>query len=271
MIDTASYSSKGGRQENEDTAQVLEYDGALCAVVADGLGGHGGGRTASRTAVRCITEDFRISPWPDEQQIHQMFVRANDQILKQQTMSCRMKTTCAALFLKEGEAVWAHMGDTRLYHFVDGRLVSQTRDHSVSQMAVLSGEIKKEQIRFHVDRNRVLRALGTKGDIRPELSGVTLLRGGFHTFLLCTDGFWEYMLEDEMEIELVKAETAGELVENLCFRLEENVKKQGKQQQNDNYTICAVFYEADGREDGGLGTREEVAVDMQTVEMRKSL
>jgi serine/threonine protein phosphatase PrpC len=89
------------------------------------------------------------------------------------------------------------VGDSRVYHFYNGKLVFQTRDHSASQLAVMMGEIKPEEIRFHEARSHVLKAIGQANPLKPEISEEKLLRGN-HAFLLCTDGFWEYVTEQEM-------------------------------------------------------------------------
>ena len=147
-----------------------------------------------------------------------------------------MKTTAVALVLAEGAAGWAHAGDSRLYWFRDGKLAFQTRDHSASQIAVALGDITVDQIRFHEDRNRVLRALGQEGSLNVETGGEAPLGPGRHAFLLCTDGFWEYVLEREMEADLAVASTPGQWLERMRARLEERVSG-----SNDNHTAAAVW------------------------------
>jgi serine/threonine protein phosphatase PrpC len=146
-----------------------------------------------------------------------------------------MKTTLVFLTIEDGRARWMHIGDSRLYHFRGGYLQSQTMDHSVSQMAVLMGEITPREIRFHEDRNRVLRALG--GDnARPEISRTVMLTGGEDVFLLCTDGFWEYVYEEEMEQLLCASSTPQQWLD----RMEALVRSRAGK-DNDNFTAAAVF------------------------------
>ena len=239
MVDIASYSSQGGRDYNEDSVAVSDNGGRCCVIVADGLGGHGGGKIASQKAVEMIAAAFALESNINEAWIQSIFEGVNQAVLSGQTDSCKMKTTCASLFVENDYALWAHLGDSRLYHFVDGQLEFCTTDHSVSQMAVLSGEITKAQIRFHEDRNRVLRAFGAEIQVKPDIDGVRLDDGAFHAFLLCSDGFWEYVLEGEMEIDLGKVETPEVWLQYMIERLEKRVN--GK---NDNYTAAALFYQA---------------------------
>lgn len=238
MTETASYSSQGGRDYNEDSVGIYNGRTRQCVIVADGLGGHGGGKTASQTAVDILTQAFSETENINEQWIESVFEAVNTEVLSKQTSTCKMKTTCAGLFVEQDRALWAHLGDSRLYHFIDGQLVFCTVDHSVSQMAVLAGEITQAQIRFHEDRNRVLRAFGAGEQVKPDIGGAQL-GSGFHAFLLCSDGFWEYVLEGEMEIDLTKSENPDEWIYYMTERLEKKVD--GK---NDNFTAAALFYQA---------------------------
>ena len=146
-----------------------------------------------------------------------------------------MKTTLVFLYIEDGCARWMHIGDSRLYHFSGGHLQSQTMDHSVSQMAVLMGEITPQEIRFHEDRNRVLRALG--GDnAKPDVSAPVILTGGNDAFLLCTDGFWEYVYEEEMEKTLQNAKTPQEWLKSM-----ETILRTRTPADSDNFTAAAVF------------------------------
>lgn len=235
---TAECSMQGGRSYNEDSVRCVKHDSMLVVTVADGLGGHGGGQIASSLASQTITDLFTANPEISIPNIQRIFEAANRKVLTAQTPACQMKSTGVALFIKNDTAIWGHAGDSRLYHFVNGRLVFQTSDHSVSQMAVLSGEIKPSQIRFHEDRNKVLRAFGNDENIKTEVSPVQKLDHEFHTFLLCTDGFWEYVLEEEMEIDLAKSQTPSEWLSFMTQRLGKKVN--GK---NDNFTAAAVFKE----------------------------
>lgn len=233
---TAQYSMKGGRSYNEDSVRCENSSDIFIAVVADGLGGHGGGELASRTVVDSLISEFMIKPDIDADSIRGLFESANRKILSLQTPSLQMKSTGAALFCSPKRMAAAHVGDSRIYRFQDGSIVFQTKDHSVSQMAVLSGEIPPSGIRFNEDRNRVLRAFGGDIAIKPEISFFDGGPRSSDAFLLCTDGFWEYVLEEEMEIDLAKSQTPDQWLDFMTARLGKRVN--GK---NDNFTAAAVF------------------------------
>lgn len=234
---TASYSGKGGRPLNEDSIYYNQIDDKYIAIVADGLGMHGGGDIASAAVVDTISKKFLDKASIEKEDICEYFSDANCAVLEKQTTSCKMKSTAAALFSKNNQLVFAHVGDSRLYHFSRGKKLYQSFDHSVSQMAVVSGEIDASQIRFHEDRNRLLRALGGSEDVRPEIVQSQSLVNTGDAFLLCSDGFWEYVLESEMEIDLTKSETPEQWLSFMLKRVGNRID--GK---NDNISAIAIIY-----------------------------
>ena len=234
MLSTASYTDTGGRAANEDsTRQARQGEDRLCLVVADGLGGHGGGARASAAAADTICREWRGEADPEA--LKGLVRRGHEAVTAIQTPQCAMKSTVVALELAGNRAAWAHVGDSRLYHFADGRLVFQTRDHSASQIAVFMGEITVDQIRFHEDRNRVLRALGQTDALTVEAGSETLCPGR-HAFLLCTDGFWEYVLENEMAADLAMAADPLDWLVRMRSRLMARVPA-----DNDNNTAAAAW------------------------------
>lgn len=235
MIQIATYSDIGGRPGNEDTVRYREQEDRLCLVVADGLGGHGGGEQASSAAAEVICTGW--TGGTDSDELKNLVLEANEKVLSLQTIRCAMKTTVTALTLEPGRAVWAHVGDSRIYHFYNGSLVFQTQDHSAAQIGVMLGEITPDQIRFHEDRSRVLRALGQDGELKVDLREEAL-SPGTHAFLLCSDGFWEYVLEQEMADDLSAASSPEDWLDRMRARLQERVDG-----DNDNNTAAAVWAE----------------------------
>lgn len=234
MLEIASYTDIGGRARNEDTVRhVTRGEDALCLVLADGLGGHGGGELASAAAAESICRDWDGTA--DAEALKVLVREANRRVLAIQTPRCAMKTTVTVLTIAGERAVWAHAGDSRLYCFQDGKLAFQTRDHSAAQLGVLLGDITPDQIRFHEDRSRVLRALGQDDELTVE-TGERELAGGKHAFLLCSDGFWEYVLEPEMEEDLKSAAGPEDWLERMRWRLKKRVPD-----DNDNNTAAAVW------------------------------
>lgn len=236
-IQTAYYTDRGGRDGNEDAVVILEKEEKVCAVVADGLGGYGGGERASALVTKEFSENWNGALSPEI--LTKLLQAAHKKIQSQQTAGCPMKSTAVALALEPGHIVWAHVGDSRLYHFYNGRLVFQTKDHSSSQIAVELGDITAEEIRFHEDRNKVFRALGQSGSVTVDARDLELADGE-HAWLLCTDGFWEYVLESEMERALQSAGTPQEWIEKMRGFLQKRLAEKSRA-ENDNNTAAAVW------------------------------
>lgn len=192
--DFAFYSDVGGRSNNEDAYLAKKIQEDYLFIVADGLGGHEDGEKASRAAVDAVKEYILKHGGAD---IRGAVEFANDVVVSAQRQAdSKMKTTIAIAYVKADRTIFAHVGDTRIYAFRNGRIVFQTIDHSVSQLAVSVGEIKAEDIRGHWDRNVLTRALGAAESVRVDVAEVA--NEEYDSLLLCSDGFWEYVLEKEM-------------------------------------------------------------------------
>lgn len=233
-----TYTDKGSRNINEDSCALIETDdNRICAVVADGLGGHGGGSDASNTTVEVIKRLFMEDEEHEPSRLAAWIQIANQEVLQHQHIGFEMKSTLVLLTIKHGIAIWAHVGDSRLYHFMNGKLIEQTFDHSVSQMAVIRGEISQSEIRGHIDRNRLLRALGMDDSIRAEVSEPKDIRNSCHAFLLCTDGFWEYVTEREMEKDLKHSRSAEIWMDKMLSRH----RRRTKNIDHDNNSAIAII------------------------------
>ncbi len=236
---TKILSHQGGRHNNQDYADNATTGKYSCWVVADGLGGHAGGEIASRLAVDTVLKAFAEDPGLEEERIAKWLVRAQEAVTLKQSeepLLSSMRTTLVLLAADDHAARWAHVGDSRLYMFRSGQLVFQTRDHSVSQALADSGQIKPSEIRFHEDRSRLLRTLGNDNDFRPVINNELQEIQADDAFLLCTDGFWEYVLETEMETDWSAAPRPEQWLERMEKRLLSKVDG-----DNDNYTVLAVL------------------------------
>jgi len=239
MFGSASISKTGGRKENQDFCGSKVVGHAGLWVVADGLGGHLGGTVASQTAVQAMLDSWHPEVDSTPHKIDELIESTQVAILKQQETDPQlsaMRTTVVALLIDRDQALWGHVGDSRLYFFLDGAISFQTKDHSVPQAMFNAGEITREQIRNHEDRSILLRAVGNHDEIKATiLESPKTIRPG-DAFLLCTDGFWEYVTESEMVVDLVKSKTPVEWLERMELRLLTKV-----QAGNDNYSALAVL------------------------------
>lgn len=198
-LDFAFYSDVGGRTNNEDSFLSKKISNGYLFIVADGLGGHDDGEMASKLAVNSI-KDYLVNT--ESKSIYEAIEFANNKVLEMQSKySSKMKTTIALAYVTDNKTVIAHIGDSRVYAFKNGKIVHQTIDHSASQLAVSVGEIRPEDIRNHEDRNVILRAIGANKRIKVDVFEMGC--NDLDALLLCSDGFWEYVLETEMESELL--------------------------------------------------------------------
>jgi serine/threonine protein phosphatase PrpC len=231
------------RRHNEDFYDYLWVDGVGCWVVADGLGGHQGGEVASQLTVKSVITAFASQPEISAEALTRYLLAAHNALLRRQREEPRlsgMRTTIVLLLADPEIAIWTHAGDSRLYHFRGGRIINRTKDHSVAQALVNSGEIKAEELRGHEDRHRLLRALGQEDDFRPAiLKDKQPLEWG-DAFLLCTDGFWEMVLEAEMEEDLESVSTPKEWLERMQKRIDARTLTE-LNKNHDNYTAMAII------------------------------
>lgn len=240
MLSFDILSNRGEREYNEDYAGAKTRGDAYCFVLADGLGGHGGGDEASRIVSEHILHDFVRNGEVSERYLRKCFEESQQALLaaqEQQGRTREMKTTLTVLLADETRIQWGHIGDSRIYYFQDKKLKQKTLDHSVPQMLVLAGRLKEKQIRGHADRNRLLRVMGTEWDAPQYEIAPPLQRMGGEAFLLCSDGFWEWIPEKTMQRLLKKADSPAEWLELM----EQAVLKQGSGKHMDNYSAAGVF------------------------------
>lgn len=237
---TAQLSATGGRDNNQDYCGFIELDSSTgCWVLADGLGGHQGGEVASKLLVDTLLTAYQQQPACSLEALQSYLAQAQAALHQAQQDTpaiAHMRTTVIVLLQASNQALWAHSGDSRLYHFRNNRVIFQSKDHSVPQMLVTAGEIEPEAMRSHPDRNRLLRCAGEAGELKATyLKTMQTVQVG-DVFLLCSDGFWEYVLESEMESDLAQANTPDDWLQAMQTRLLD--KASG---DYDNYTALTVW------------------------------
>lgn len=236
-ISAYSYTNKGGREHNEDSLKCAPDGARGVFVLADGLGGHESGEIASRIAVETIFAGCADMTAPSTEELTYLFHTANDRIIRQQGVAGQeeMKTTAVALTIIGEEAVWAHIGDSRLYYFSGAELARVTKDHSVTYMKYLGGEISYMDVYHDDDRSSLMRVLG-KNPCNPE-AGATRVQPG-DAFLLCTDGLWEFVYNEEMLADWLRAANPFKWAQLMLLRHIRRIPA-----ENDNFSLITVFVE----------------------------
>lgn len=245
VLDVALITNKGGREENQDAWLFLQaQDGSYVFCVADGLGGHEGGRKASQVATQALADYVQSDQFRFEnpQTLVEAFQVANTALLNFQQHNpelASMRTTLIILMIKDALAFWGHVGDVRLYRLRQNQIQFQTRDQSVPQMLVDMEEIEASEIRNHPERNRLLNALGSeKKNLRMAMCKTYVqLRQG-DSFHLSSDGFWEWILENQLEELFSEKRNMQQTTEKMQTIVQ--AKAQQTEPENDNYTAINI-------------------------------
>jgi serine/threonine protein phosphatase PrpC len=174
-------------------------------VVADGMGGQGHGRTASRLAVQSLVESMSGSLSTQQSTPKSLLAllsagvqHANHVVYERnQQQHTVMGTTMTAALVIETTASVAHVGDSRLYLYRPSAGLAQiTRDHSMVAALVTAGVIEPDEIYTHPYRNQIYRSLGQKATVEVETASVPLAAGDI--LLVCSDGLWEMVRDQQI-------------------------------------------------------------------------
>ena len=219
--EVAGHSLRGSRRTNQDRIGIVERDRSVLLVVADGLGGHAGGALAAEIAVETVSAAFRrLRRGRLERpgaflgmtltEAHHAIRRAGSR----QQPAIEPRTTCVACLVQDGYAYWAHVGDSRLYHFRGPTLRVRTQDHTRVEHLREAGVLSTSDVLHHPDKSRLLRCLGTNR--APDISlGPETALARDDLVLLCSDGLWEAVPPTEFPAELKSGEFDGALEQLL--------------------------------------------------------
>ena len=226
------------RQNNEDVwASVLEK---RLFILADGMGGHQAGEVAAKEAVQYFLSRFQSAvPKSDTPQDIQEMIRAiirdtNTFIFRlgqTHELLRGMGTTFCCLYFLEDFALYAHVGDSRIYRVRDGQVMQLTHDHSLLRELIDLGQIREQQIDEFLYKNIITRAIGTESNVEPTVEVTPLQIGDL--YLLCSDGLSDLLSVEEIQTVLVASLTIEEKVRSLIAE----AKQRGG---HDNITVVIV-------------------------------
>ena len=226
----------GGRAVNEDAVGKISRNGITCVAVADGLGGHNSGEVASKTAIDSLFKSFADSPAFSREALEKYVNSANKEVFRRagtDPMYINMSSTLAAILIKGKRAVWCNVGDSRLYRFKNSRIAEVTEDHSLAFKDFMDGRIEYDDIRRSENQCKLTNAVGSYiKDL--EISDICAAEPGT-SFLLCTDGWWEYVTEDDMEDTLKASSNTREWLESML-----EIRESRAPRDSDNYTAAVI-------------------------------
>ena len=231
----------GGRKENQDSAGFRETELGSLIVVCDGMGGMQGGSVASQLAVQTILETVALADKKTNPKtvLIQAIKNANSAIIEhgQNNPTLRgMGTTATVLLLTPYSALTAYVGDSRIYQLRNGKKIFRTFDHSMVFEMVKKRIISEEQARLSAQSNVILKALGVNADVEVEIAERPYKKGD--RFVLCSDGFWGAMPEEEFVRHLVESNPIDKIFESTANVVESIGRNSG--QEFDNLTAAIL-------------------------------
>lgn len=225
----------GGRKENQDSAGLRDTKLGYLIVVCDGMGGMQGGSVASQIAVQTILEtvasaDVQANP---SMTLIKAIRNANMAIIEEGRDDPNLQgmgTTVTALLLTPHSALTAYLGDSRIYQIRYGKKIFRTFDHSMVFEMVKEKVISEEQARLSDQSNVIMKALGITPDIEVEVVERPYRKGD--RFVLCTDGFWGAMPEDEFIRHLSEKKSLDKILDSTANIVESIGRNSGKEYDN---------------------------------------
>ncbi|WP_445368388.1 PP2C family protein-serine/threonine phosphatase [Methylomonas sp. BW4-1] len=197
--------SIGNREVNQDCMAHRVCSDYALFVVADGLGGHYSGEKASQFFCRsliALAEKYHghiasvkaetvMAAWIAEA------VRNMSELFADDPFASDAHTTCAILYLDQERAIVAHCGDSRVYRINSEQVLWRTKDHSVPQQLFNEGKISEWEMGVHPDQHKLTRSINVLTAPAVDIACFPPMKCG-ETFLLCSDGFWEFVKEQEL-------------------------------------------------------------------------
>ncbi|OFZ79802.1 MAG: hypothetical protein A2583_08895 [Bdellovibrionales bacterium RIFOXYD1_FULL_53_11] len=200
------------RRQNQDSGAALPEIGLF--MVADGMGGHRGGETASSMAVAVITESVRCALQQGGSTPAKVLTEAigaaskaiHERAAKQPELSGMGTTTTAILFSGDTLTI-GHVGDSRCYFIRPGKIWQVTRDHSLVQEKFRAGLITRDQIKTDKLKNVITRSVGFEPSVEVEIFEMDALPGD--AFMLCSDGL-SGLADEKSILEVIEKRLYGE-------------------------------------------------------------
>ena len=256
------------RSENQDfgafTSPQEERDsqpGGRLLIVADGMGGHRGGATASRLAAETVRAQYLNSETIDVgEALREALMRANARVFSEAQGNPDLRgmgTTTSALVLKDSQGWLGHVGDSRIYRVRSGVIEQLTEDHSLVASMVREGLLTAKEAETHPRRNVLQRSLGVGEQVEIDIRGpFEVIEGDL--FIICSDGLHG----------LVKQEELGEIAAlPLREAADECVRRTLERGAPDNVTV--IVAKAIRADELGDETLTDVGADTLTLTQTK--
>ena len=231
------------RTHNEDNLIVLKNDNnEFVLAVADGMGGHKAGEVASSIAIDELTEEFeKIKTLGKKEDaidwLRKLVKEINNKIFaytKEHPESKGMGTTLVVAIKTDDYTLYGNIGDSSGYVMKNEKLHKVTKDHTLVNLLVSTGELTPEQAKFHPRKNLLTRALGANDPIEIDIFDVD---NNISSLFLCSDGLTNMINDEQIEKVLNSNLPIEEQVEKL-------IKKSNMRGGTDNISIAYLKKES---------------------------
>ena len=231
------------RTHNEDNVIIINNDNnEYLLAVADGMGGHKAGEVASAIAIDHLTEEFyRMDSIGDKNNaidfLRNIVTEINQKIFdytKENPGSKGMGTTLVVAIKTNSYILYGNIGDSSGYVLKNCKLHKVTKDHSLVNLLVSTGELTPEEAKYHPRKNVLMRALGANDPIDIDIFDVDMSVEGL---FLCSDGLTNMLTDEQIEKVLTSELTATEMVDKL-------IKKCNSRGGNDNISVAYLRKES---------------------------
>ena len=206
------------RAANEDSILLMPEKRVFA--VADGMGGHRGGRVASQMVTSELSRIVRASKGPfDHHELRRALSEVNQRVFEtgeQNEELHAMGSTCVIVSLIDTTLHLAHVGDSRCYLVRDEEARQLTSDHRAIQSMIDQGALTEVESRVHPLRNVLTRSVGV--DSRVEVESETMDLQSGDRLVLCSDGLSDMLTLPEIVAELNASSELDKIVEGLVAR-----------------------------------------------------
>ena len=238
----------GNRSSNQDRFTSIETDEGVLLVLGDGMGGQAFGEVAAQTLVDCARDAYLQAVRPIEKPkefLGAVIKHAHLLIIafgQRQEPAVTPGTTAVLCLVQDGDATWAHVGDSRLYIYQQGLPLYRTTDHSYVEQLYQKGEISRWEQDTHPQRNQITQCLGCRRDLpKVSLSNTVMLKPD-DVVLLCSDGLWGPLDDSQMGTIL----ESGKQLEEALNEIAEKAEKLSYPRSDNISALAMRFISAEG-------------------------
>ena len=232
------------RSHNEDSVTIVKnLNKEYLLIVADGMGGHKAGEVASSLVVTEMGKRFaELSSIGTKEEavnwLKEMTDEMNMKILKYAESypeTSGLGTTCVCAILTNDYLIFGNIGDSSGYVMKNGKIYKVTKDHTLVNILVETGELTPEEAQNHPQKNVLMKALGASEKVSMDIFDV---ENNIDEIFLCSDGLTNLITAEQIERVLNEKELS------IGVRVDKLILKANSRGGNDNISIAYLVRES---------------------------